>query len=110
MLFWAVATFIIAVVAWLVAVLAWRLGAPRRLVTYSVLGTTPPLGGGHWAALRDVQFEVLLNGNPLPDPHVAILRVENRSRRDIRSSDFDREQFLVFNLGAKLVYAETNSA
>jgi hypothetical protein len=103
--FWAAVAVAVAIVGIGVPVLLWKIGAPRRLITYSVLGTTPLLRGGHWPGLHRAQFQVLMDGKPLTNPYVTLLRVENRSRRDIRSSDFDQRKPLLLELGTKFEYA-----
>jgi hypothetical protein len=105
LLFWAIVPVGVAVVGIVVPVFLWRVGPPRRLVTYSVLGTTPLLSGAHWRVLRHAQLQVVMDGSPLTDPYVWFLRVENHSRRDIRSSDFDQEKPLLFDLGANIAFA-----
>lgn len=103
--FWAGAGVVVALVAIVITVVLWRLGPPRRVLAYSVLGSTPLLSGDLWPGIHRAWFQVLMDGKPLADPYVTLLRVENHSRRDIRSSDFDQGKPLVFNLGAKFEYA-----
>lgn len=40
-------------------------------------------------------------GQVVDDPYVLVLEAQNRSRRDIRSSDFDQDKPLVFKIGTR---------
>lgn len=96
--FWAGAGATATIAAIVVSVLLWRLGGPRRLVTYSLDAATPLLN----PRFRG-NVQVLLDAVSIARPHMAILRVQNRSRWDITSGDFHSEEPLAFDLGALLV-------
>lgn len=89
-------------VAIIVSMALWHLGAPRRLLAYST-PVVSPLVSGHWPLAPDGLLRVMLEDEPIKNPHVVILRIENRSRRDIRSTDFDQDKPLAFDLGARLI-------
>ena len=48
-------------------------------------------------------LEVTLNCQVLNDPHVVSLRVESRSRRDIRGADFEDDMPLTLDLGTPIL-------
>jgi hypothetical protein len=107
--FWGATAAIAAVVAIIVPLVVWRMGAPRRLLTYGMPVTTPMLSS-HLPGLPAERLQVTLDGQPLANPHVAVLRIENKSRRDIRSSDFDQSKPLEFDLGAKVAAVPVDPA
>ena len=83
------------------AFVAWRVGAPRKMLVYSMSDSTrlvssEPLG------LSRADIQVAYRGAGLTDPYVATLRLDSRSRRDIRSTDFDDGRPLIFDLGVKI--------
>lgn len=43
------------------------------------------------------------DADELTDPHFVRLHVENKSRQDIQSADFDQGKPLVFDIGARVV-------
>jgi hypothetical protein len=92
----------VAFAALLVAVLAWRLGTPRRLLVYSLPFSAPMLNPST-RGFHQTQVQVLVDNRPLDDPYSVILRLQNKSRRDITSRDFDQEKPLHFDLGVKIV-------
>jgi hypothetical protein len=100
--FWAGAAVAVAVVAIVVAVLLWFLGSPRRLLVYGVVSEAALLTSG---ARRQVgaDLEVTLSGQVLNDPHVILLQVESRSRRDIRGTDFENAMPLMIDLGTPIL-------
>ena len=99
---WGAAGAIAGFAAIVVSLLLWRLGAPRRLLGYSTPAISPMLSE-RWTGLVDDPVEMSIHGHPLIDPHVLVLRVVNKSRKDIRSADFDQGQPLVFDLRAHVV-------
>lgn len=50
-----------------------------------------------------MDLEVTLRGDPLYDPHVTAIRIQSRSRRDIRGSDFENGEPLQFRLGSPVL-------
>ena len=100
--FWAGAGVLIAVAAIVIAIVLWWIGERRRLVVYSIPVSAPLLNrGGRDMAPPDL--EVRFEGQPVADPHVIGLRVESRSRRDIRTTDFDQGTPLTFDIGALIL-------
>jgi hypothetical protein len=51
----------------------------------------------------DSQLEITIDGSPVTSPYVVTLRLVNRGRRNIRSSDFDRDIPITLNLGVPVV-------
>jgi hypothetical protein len=102
--FWAAAAAVTGVAAIIVAVVLWRIGAPRRLITYDVPVVTSLLAARVPKLVGPaVKVDVLVNGDLVADPYFMELRMQVRSRRDIRASDFDQDRPLVFQLGATVV-------
>src|SRR5258708_7322616 len=62
---------------------------------------TPILSRAAAPARSDLQ--VTLRGEIIAEPHVLPIRLESRSRRDIRSTDFDQDKPLVLDVGARIV-------
>jgi hypothetical protein len=87
-----------------VLVVLWRIGAPSRLLTYET-PLVASLFNTDIEGLRPPALEMSYHGASLADPHIVILEVQSRSRKDIRSTDFDDGKPLVFDLGAEIVSA-----
>lgn len=108
------ALLVVTVVAIIIPVVLRRRGEPRGLISYS-MPVAAPLLRGQW---RGTQYEhpdltLMLEGKQVSDPYVVGLRVENRSRRDIRTTDFEERSPLTFNFSAKILSASpdtTNAA
>jgi hypothetical protein len=101
-IFWAIVAVVVAIAANVITVVLWHAGDPRRLVTYGTPAVWPFREGSRWPGLSDASLQVLQDGKPLADPYVSILRVENRSRRDIIRDNFDGGEPLWFDLGAEI--------
>ncbi len=86
------------------ALIAWLVGYPRRMLVYSMPVATALLTR-QAVSWKDSALKVTLGDRTLENPYVVALRVESRSREDIRSSDFDQGKPLVFDLGAEIVTA-----
>src|ERR1022692_2266232 len=102
--FWAGAGVAVAIVSVVIPVILWLLGSPRRLLTYSLVSPTALLThgarrqGGGGLNRRVTRDEHLLNA-----PYVVSLRVESRSRRDIRRADFEEDQPFLLELNAPIL-------
>src|SRR5437879_3499751 len=92
--FWTVIGVVIGVVAIVVSVLLWRFGTPRAVLEYSMpvskslISDDLPMG----------RIQVTLDGKQVARPHIVTLRLVNRGRRDIRSSDFDQDKAIILSL------------
>jgi len=102
-IFWAEIAVAVAVASIVFSYGLWKRGSPRRQLGYSLLVTTPLLRD--WPGLSGTQLSVLLNGEPLKNPHVSVLHVRNRSRSDIPSSAFDGGKPIVFGFASEIVLA-----
>lgn len=100
--FWAGATVAVALAAIAVSVILWLRGSPQRLLLYS-LGSETALLSGTARLQAGPDLEVTLRGEALDDPHVVSVRVESRSRRDIRSADFENGDPLKISLGSPVL-------
>jgi hypothetical protein len=85
-----------------VTIILWRVGPPRRVLLYS-MPAAAPMVSSHWPLAPDVPLKVVLDDEAVTDPHVVVLQVDNKSRRDIRSSDFDQDRPLAFDLSARVL-------
>ncbi len=105
--FWGAVGAVAAVAAVGVAIVLWRVGAPRRVLVYEMV-TSSSLLSSHAAGFTEGHLQVTMDGKALSDPWVAVVRLENKSRRDIRSSDFDQEKPLTLDLhrGIAMLRAE----
>jgi hypothetical protein len=99
-MFWTVGGVALALAAIVVAIVLWLVGAPRGVLGYRLPVIAPLLSRDHNVRGVTVSLE---GGGPLHDPHVVSFEVASRSRRDIRSADFDQDRPLVFDLGADIV-------
>jgi hypothetical protein len=106
-IFWAGAAVAVGFLAILVTITLWWLGGPRRLLAYHI-PVAAPLLSAHWPLPPDdAPVQVTIAGQPIDNPHVVVLQLRNKSRRDIRSSDFDQDKPLVFDLGTNVVAIDT---
>jgi hypothetical protein len=96
--FWTVSGVAVAIIAVAVSVALWRLGPSRRLLTYSVLATVPLLNK-EAPDLPESDVRVIVRRHTLRRPYVTSVHIESRSRRDIRSVDFDQNRPLTFDVG-----------
>jgi hypothetical protein len=100
--FWSGAAALVGIAAIVVSLIIWRVGPAKRLLVYS-MPVSVPMVSSHWPVLPGAPWQVTLEGDPVADPHVVVLYVHNRSRRDIRSTDFDQNKPLVFNFGVRIL-------
>jgi hypothetical protein len=101
--FWGGAGAVAAFAAIVVSVVLWRLGAPSRVLTYDTPVATP-LISDQWHGIPG-ELQVTLDERPIGEPYLVVLRIDNKSRRDIRSSDFDQGRPLVADFGVPLIGA-----
>ena len=81
----------------------WRAGfPPKKLLTYRLSEPTSLVSSESLGPAR-ADLSVTYSGAELSNPYVVTLYAESRSRRDIRSVDFDQDKPLVFDLGAKIL-------
>jgi hypothetical protein len=99
-MFWTVGGAVLALVAIIATIVLWLVGTPRGVLEYSLPVIAPLLSQDH--NVHGVTVS-LGGGGPLHDPHVVSFEVASRSRRDIRSADFDQQRPLVFDLGTNIV-------
>jgi hypothetical protein len=100
--FWSGAAAVVGIAAIVVSLIIWRVGPAKRLLVYS-MPVSVPMVSSHWPVLAGPPLQVTLEGDPVDDPHIVIMYIHNRSRRDIQSTDFDQNKPLVFNLGARIL-------
>jgi hypothetical protein len=99
--FWAsIGLAALALATIVVTVYLWRRGGPPRLIVYgapivtSLLSSHAPQNDQIFVSFRRPE------GSPreLRNPYLVKLRIESRSRKDIRREDFDDGEPLVFRL------------
>jgi hypothetical protein len=100
--FWTEACVAAAIVAIIITVLLWYIGTPRRLLIYSLFSDTALLAS-RVRELTGSDLTVSLHTEILSDPHVVSVRVESRSRRDIRGTDFESDKPLVIDVGTPIL-------
>ena len=98
--FWAPLAVVVAV---LVPVIIWRLGTPSRLLLYSLVSDTALLTSHARARTAGAELQIILGGQELTDPHFVALRIESRSRADVRPEDFTAGRALMFELAAPIL-------
>jgi hypothetical protein len=94
--FWAVALFVVAVATLVFTYALWRAGNPRREIVYSTPVVAALLSGA--GRVAGDKIAVTVNGKAVLAPYLVELLIESRSRRDIRSADFDQGKPLVFEV------------
>ncbi len=101
--FWAIVGVIAALTGTAAILITWRIAPPRRLIVYNMPVATSLLTS-HASRLhiRGADLQVTYRGEPLRNPYFVTLNVESRSRRDIRSSDFDQNRPLTFDVDAPI--------
>lgn len=99
---WTDAGTIFGVLSVIIAYILWQLGAPRRLLIYSMPVVTALLTIARSDGLAREDLKVMYGTHALSDPYTVRIHVESRSRRDIRSADFDQNRPLGFDLGAHI--------
>ena len=108
---WTALGVLVAVVAIVVTLILRRRGEPRGLIAYAVPLAAPLLTGQwHGADFEHADLALMLQGKKVSDPYVVGLRVESRSRKDIRTADFDQGSPLTFNFGAKILSASADAS
>jgi hypothetical protein len=107
--FWTGIGLLLAVVAIAISIVLWRIGDPRRLIVYS-MPVAAPLLNRQGRGIASSALEVRFQGQPVANPHVVGLRVDSRSRRDIRADDFDHGKPLVFDIGARILSVSNDIA
>jgi hypothetical protein len=88
--FWTGVGSSAAILAIIISIIIWRIGAPRGVLEYSITSTIQMIATGK-NRLAIPSIEVQYRGSVVTDPYVVALRILNRSRTDIRSSDFDQQ-------------------
>jgi hypothetical protein len=85
------------------AAVTWCAGfPPKKLIAYRLSEPTSLVSSESLGSAR-VDLSVTYSGAELSNPYVVTLYAESRSRRDIRSVDFDQGKSLVFDLGVKIL-------
>lgn len=75
---------------------------PRRRLSYA-LESASPLVDQSGLQSGSMTIEVLVNGVPLADPHLAVVRLKNSGRHAIASEQFDQQRALEIDLNASVV-------
>jgi hypothetical protein len=89
---------IVALVALAVTIIRWWLSTRPRVLLYSTSDVTSLLSA-HAPQIAEGDLNVTFKGQPLTDPYLVTLRVENRSRKTIANRDFNADKPLVIRLG-----------
>lgn len=99
--FWAATGAIAAFAALAVSVILWRVGAPRRVLRLTV-PVVASLRSSHWARSPG-KLEISMDDETVHNPYVVTMNLRNRSRRQIRSDDFDQGRPLLIRFGKPLI-------
>jgi hypothetical protein len=94
----AIASVVLSALSILVAM---RFGSAKRQLKYGVAADTPLLLGAPEHSIQDLK--VLYKGEPLTAPHVLHVRLVSRGRRAITRENFDGDNPLTFDFGARVV-------
>src|SRR5213595_646289 len=90
-LFWTIFGIAAAIIIGVATIVVpYFLGAARRQIVYGIELATSLLH--HVAPVADAELEVSYRKIRVRDPRIIWIRIENRSRRDIRSDDFDNKK------------------
>lgn len=92
---------VIGVAGVIVAIVLWRFGTPRGLLEYSM--HEPKALVSRSSSVDTNELEVTFHGKKVQDPYLATIRLANHGNRDVRSSDFDQNQPIVFDLNAEII-------
>jgi hypothetical protein len=85
----------------LAAWVAWRAANPKRQLEYQWT-QTQLLASESLGTAEPDSVTVAYKEMPIADPYVFTLTVRSLGRKDIRSSDFDGDRPLVFDIGAEV--------
>lgn len=85
----------------LTAWVAWRVANPKRQLEYQWT-ETQLLASESLGTAEPGSVTVAYKEMPIADPYVVTLTVRSLGRKDIRSSDFDGDRPLVFDLGTEI--------
>lgn len=100
---WAAASALMGLLGAIAVLVTWLIGTPRRILICNIPASTSLLTApSHRLGLATSGLEVTYRGKALSDPYLVVLKVESRSRRDIRSRDFDQGKPLIFDIGAPI--------
>ena len=102
-IFWGAVTAAVTVAAAVISLIIWRVGPPRRLLTYGIPVATSLLSSNTPSGLARDDLRITYHDTVLSDPYVVSFRIENRSRRDISSKDFDESKPLAFEISADII-------
>jgi hypothetical protein len=99
----AVGAIAVVIIGLLTMLVTWWIGVPRRSLLYTI-PVAASLLSSHVPGPARPDLEIRYRGGrALDDPHLVSLRVVSKSLRDIRSTEFDNRQPLVFDLGRHIV-------
>jgi hypothetical protein len=76
---------------------------PRRALAYVGPSVPPLFFNPHPHQKLDLDLTVLLDGQPIKDPHVFMLHLVNTGNQPIRPEDFEHELIIDFGYGAEVV-------
>jgi hypothetical protein len=88
--FWTGVGSAAAILAIIISIIIWRIGAPRGVLEYSITSTIQIITTRKNRPVAP-SIQVQYKGIVVTNPYVVALRILNRSRTDIRSSDFDQQ-------------------
>jgi hypothetical protein len=104
LLTWAIIAVAITVVGTAGVILVpYLFGKKRGQITYGIPLATSLINRGASSSVRPSDLKVTWRDHDLRDPRVLWLRVENRSRADISSGDFDQQKPLTLDVGRNIV-------
>jgi|SRR5450755_2319255 hypothetical protein len=96
---WGSVSFAVGIITLVTGFAFYRIGGPRALIEYTMPAPVALMSSQRTAV---PELQVALRGDVLADPYLVQLKV-TLSRRDIKSSDFDKGKPLVFDLGVPVI-------
>jgi hypothetical protein len=99
-------TIAVTLIVGVPTLLVWWSGIRKRLLVYTVEWTSLLLKDELESSGVD-DIEIILRGQSVDNPHLVTLAIASRSRKDIRTEDFDSGKSLLFHLGVPIVAAKS---
>jgi hypothetical protein len=100
-IFWSVIAAILAlaqvILGILVFVIPWIFG--RRIITYVLRAAEPLI---HFPVNVTPDLQVTHHGKPVENPHIIVVGLSYRGRKDLRSETFDKGEPLCVDVGSKI--------
>jgi hypothetical protein len=99
--FWTAVTAIGSLLLVLVTILFLK--QPKRLLLYTISEATSVVTSRATGDRVGTKLQVIYGSDTLDDPYITSLHIQIRGRRDIRAADFEQDEPLKFDFGARIV-------